>query len=50
LISHLHGDHFAGIPFFILDAQLVSKRTTPLTIAGPVGTKNRILEAMEVMF
>jgi len=50
LISHLHGDHFAGIPFFILDAQLVSKRKTPLTIAGPVGTKNRILEAMEVMF
>jgi len=50
LISHLHGDHFGGIPFFILDAQLVSKRTTPLTIAGPIGTKDRILEAMEVLF
>ena len=26
LISHLHGDHFAGLPFFLLDAQLVSRR------------------------
>ena len=50
IISHLHGDHFCGIPFFILDAQLVSKRTTPLTIAGPPGIKKRIFDAMDVMF
>ena len=37
LITHFHLDHFGGIPFFILDAQLVSKRTRPLTIAGPPG-------------
>ncbi len=50
LVSHLHGDHFGGIPFFVLDAQLIGKRTTPLTIAGPFGTKARLLEAMEVLF
>src|SRR5437667_192621 len=50
LLSHLHGDHFGGIPFFILDAQLVSKRIRPLVIAGPVGTKERIHRAMEVLF
>lgn len=49
-ITHLHGDHFGGIPFFILDAQMVSKRTAPLTIAGPLGTRQRILDLMEVMF
>lgn len=49
-LSHLHGDHFGGIPFFILDAHLVNKRTNPLTIAGPPGTEKRIYEAMEVMF
>ena len=49
-ISHLHGDHFAGIPFFILDAQLVSKREKSLLIAGPPGTRQRILEALEVLF
>jgi len=37
LITHFHADHFGGIPFFILDAQLVAKRTRPLVIAGPPG-------------
>jgi len=50
LLTHLHGDHFAGIPFFILDAQLYSKRDTPLTIAGPPGTKARLRDAMELLF
>jgi ribonuclease BN (tRNA processing enzyme) len=50
VLSHLHGDHFAGIPFLILDAQLVSERTEPLLIAGPPGTRVRIKEAMECLF
>ncbi|MFN8459783.1 MAG: MBL fold metallo-hydrolase [Anaerolineae bacterium] len=25
LVTHLHGDHFGGIPFFILEAHFVSK-------------------------
>ena len=50
LISHLHGDHFGGIPYFILDAQLHSKRRSPLTIAGPEGTGARLKDAMEVLF
>lgn len=50
LISHLHGDHFGGIPFFILDAQLISRREKPLMIAGPPGLTQRIREAMEVFY
>jgi len=50
LITHLHGDHFGGLPFFLLDAQLVSKRTAPLTLVGPPGLQKRLLEAMEVLF
>ena len=49
-ISHLHGDHFGGLPFFILDAQLVSGRTTPLTIAGPPGLRDRLMTTMENFF
>jgi phosphoribosyl 1,2-cyclic phosphodiesterase len=49
-ITHLHGDHFGGIPFFILDAQLVSKRTQPLTIVGPPGLEERVYSAMEIFF
>src|SRR5215510_8676273 len=49
LVTHLHGDHFAGIPFFILDAQF-SKREAPLVIAGPPGLRARLKAAMEVLF
>jgi ribonuclease BN (tRNA processing enzyme) len=50
LLSHLHGDHFGGVPFFVLDAQLISKRTRPLVVAGPPGVAARIWDAMEVLF
>jgi len=49
VLTHLHGDHFAGIPFLILDGQF-SGRTAPLTIAGPPSTRERIDSAMEVLF
>jgi ribonuclease BN (tRNA processing enzyme) len=50
LISHLHGDHFGGLPFLLLDAHLVSRRTRPLTIAGPPGLRERLHRAMEALF
>lgn len=49
-LSHLHGDHYGGLPFFILDAQLVSRRSEPLTIAGPPGLRERLPALMEAMF
>lgn len=49
LVTHLHGDHFGGLPFLILDGQF-SRRTRPLTIAGPPGVEMRVKAAMEVLF
>lgn len=49
LVTHLHGDHFAGIPFLMLDAQF-HRRTRPLLIAGPAGIQERVATCMEVMF
>ncbi|NVJ91526.1 MAG: MBL fold metallo-hydrolase [Methylocystaceae bacterium] len=49
-LSHLHGDHFAGVIFFLMDARYVSKRTRPLIIAGPKGVKQRIIETMDVLY
>jgi len=43
LVSHLHGDHFGGLPFFLLDAQLISRRTAPLLFAGPPGLRERLM-------
>jgi ribonuclease BN (tRNA processing enzyme) len=50
VLSHLHADHFGGLPFFILDAQLVSRRTRPLLIAGPKGLGARLDALMEAHF
>ena len=49
LITHFHGDHFAGLPFLLLDAQF-SRRTRPLVIAGPQGIETRLTQVMEALF
>ncbi|MEH2565763.1 MBL fold metallo-hydrolase [Bradyrhizobium sp. AZCC 2289] len=49
LITHFHGDHFAGLPFFLLDAQF-TRRTRPLVIAGPKGIETRLAQLMEALF
>jgi len=50
ILSHLHGDHFGGLPFFLLEARYVSHRTKPLTVAGPQGMRARVEAACEVLF
>lgn len=49
LITHLHGDHFGGLPFLLLDGQF-SHRTKPLVIAGPPGLNDRLMQAMDVFY
>src|ERR1700754_2102591 len=49
LITHFHGDHFAGLPFLLLDAQF-SRRTRPLVIAGPQGIAQKLPQVMEALF
>lgn len=50
IVSHLHGDHFGGIPFLLLDAILLSGRTRPLSIAGPAGMAERVAAATEALY
>lgn len=50
VLSHLHGDHFGGLPFLLLDAQFLSRRERPLLIAGPPGTRARLDALMDVFF
>src|SRR5262245_9803081 len=49
-ISHLHGDHYAGLVWWLLHAKHVGKRTAPLTIAGPPGIEARLRAASEALF
>lgn len=50
LISHLHGDHFGGLPFLFLNAVFIDKRRKPLTILGPRGTKERFETLIETSY
>ncbi|MBW2147313.1 MAG: MBL fold metallo-hydrolase [Deltaproteobacteria bacterium] len=50
LLSHLHGDHFGGIPFFYLEYQFLSHRDDELVMAGPPGTEQRVEDLYRVMF
>jgi ribonuclease BN (tRNA processing enzyme) len=49
-LSHFHADHVGGIPFFLLEANYVSKRKRPLTIAGPPSLKRPLRGIMEIGF
>jgi len=50
ILTHLHGDHFGGLPFLLLDAQYMSRRERPLTVAGPPGTRERLIAMLEVSY
>jgi ribonuclease BN (tRNA processing enzyme) len=49
LVTHLHGDHFGGLPFLILDGQF-SRRSRPLVVAGPPGLAERLPRTMEALY
>lgn len=50
LISHLHGDHFAGLPFLLLEYLWESPRTRMLTIAGPRNLERRTRTMFRSMY
>ncbi len=49
LLSHFHGDHFAGVPFLLIEG-LVTKRSRPLWIAGPPAVAERTRQITEALF
>lgn len=48
-ISHLHGDHFGGLPFLIME-QHYAGRTSPLVIVGPPELRARTGAAGVALF
>ncbi|MCF6178057.1 MAG: MBL fold metallo-hydrolase [Geopsychrobacter sp.] len=50
IISHLHGDHFGGLPFLLLEALFVQQRRKPLNIYGPPGLEERISETCHALY
>jgi ribonuclease BN (tRNA processing enzyme) len=50
LISHLHGDHFGGLPFLILEYLYETPRRRPLTLAGPPHLEERTWALFHTMY
>jgi ribonuclease BN (tRNA processing enzyme) len=50
LVSHLHGDHFGGLPFLFLEYRYETPRTRPLTVFGPPGTEGRVRAAFSALY
>lgn len=49
-ITHLHGDHFGGLPWLLIDAKYVSDRSRPLLVLGPKGIEDRFVTLAEALY
>jgi ribonuclease BN (tRNA processing enzyme) len=49
-LSHLHGDHFAGLPFLFLEYLFEAPRQRALRICGPPGTEARVAQLFAAMY
>lgn len=50
VLTHLHGDHFGGVPFLLLDAAFNRPRHLRLTVAGPAGVEEAVLRVYDALF
>lgn len=50
ILSHLHGDHFAGLPFIFIDFLYRQPKNTPIIIAGPPRTEEKVRGLWQIMY
>ncbi len=50
VLSHFHGDHYGGLPFFVISAKVEQAREKPMTIVGPSGVKEKVLNLQDAMY
>ena len=49
-LSHLHGDHFAGLPFLLLEYEHQTRRDRPFIVLGPPGTETRVRRLLDTLY
>lgn len=50
VFTHLHGDHFAGTPFLIIDSLFKNVRRHPLNFFGPPGIRARLFALLDATY
>lgn len=50
VLSHLHGDHFGGVAFLILEYCYEAPRSRPLIVVGPPDTERRVFELYYALY
>lgn len=48
-ISHLHGDHFGGLPYLFMEQHYAGRRR-PLAITGPAALQGRVAAASDALY
>jgi len=50
LLTHLHGDHFGGVPFLFMEYRWCNLRTRPLGIYGPRPVETRVRKLFSALY
>ncbi len=50
VLTHLHGDHIAGWPFLLLRFLFIDRRTRPVEVIGPQGSRARLEGLAELCY
>lgn len=50
VLSHLHGDHFGGVPFLFMDYRYESRRVRPFGVYGPPSTTRRVHRLFDALY
>ncbi len=50
IISHFHGDHLGGVPFFLLEASIQQQRNKLLTIIGPPSIDKKVKNLYSALY
>ncbi|MEE2901974.1 MAG: MBL fold metallo-hydrolase [Myxococcota bacterium] len=50
VFTHLHGDHIAGFPFWLLDGLFQNPRERSVKVIGPLGIERRLKQLTEILY